>query len=128
MPCPQSRPFPRNLAPDLTHYLVNTERQVEPYEQSRQRNDNHNVSASHSLAWAHGNVRNGGMARTHGNATNESERKLSSVAFQTCRIADPPYRPGVKRRPRRVWRPALQRSRPPVGVWSYRSGAVLLTI
>ena len=32
---------------------------------------------------------------------------VSSPDFQTCRIADPPNRPGVKRRSRWVWKPVL---------------------
>jgi hypothetical protein len=55
---------------------VNTERHVEPYEQSRQRNDDHNVSASASLVRPNCDVRNDGMARTHGNATKEVKRRL----------------------------------------------------
>jgi hypothetical protein len=37
-------------------------------------------------------------------------RGLDSVGFQTCLIVDSLNRPGVKRRPRWVWKPALQRS------------------
>ena len=35
---------------------------------------------------------------------------VNSVDFQTCRLADPLTRPGVKRRSRRVWKSVLWRS------------------
>src|SRR5437660_11789862 len=42
---------------------------------------------------------------------NHSQAVFGRVDSQTCRVADPPNRPGVKRRPRWVWKSALQRAR-----------------
>ena len=41
---------------------------------------------------------------------NHSLAVFGSLDFQTCRIADSPNRPGVKRRSRWVWKPVLRRS------------------
>jgi len=48
---------------------------IETYEKSRQRNDNHNISASSSLARAGRSVGSDSMARPHGSAKQESKRK-----------------------------------------------------
>ena len=56
--------FLHNLVPDLTHYLGEHTTEIETYERSRHRNDNHNVSASASLAWARRSVGSGGVAET----------------------------------------------------------------
>jgi hypothetical protein len=41
---------------------------------------------------------------------NHSLTVFGSLDFQTCRLADSPNRPGVKRRSRWVWKPGLRRS------------------
>jgi hypothetical protein len=67
--------FLRNLAPDLTHYPGEYTTEIETYERSRHRNDNRNVSASASLAWARRSVGSGGVARTQRNATERKQDK-----------------------------------------------------
>lgn len=67
--------FARNLAPELTHYSGERIREIETYEGSRHRNDNHNIFASASMARARGIIRSGGVARTQRNATKESKAK-----------------------------------------------------
>src|SRR5881398_2443492 len=48
------------------------------------------------------------LART---GINHSLAVFGSLDFQICRLADPPNRPGVKRRSTRwVWKPVLRRS------------------
>jgi hypothetical protein len=91
---------------------VNTQRRIETNEQSRQRHDNHNFSASPSLDRARRSVGKGGMARTHGNATKESRRKLVKPTFRvtsrrdfTHYLSEQPemssHDEGIKKRPKR---------------------------
>jgi len=67
--------FPRNLAPNLTQYGTEHRKGGSKYEQSRWRNDNHNFSASPSLAWARRSIGRRDMARTHRNTKPESKTK-----------------------------------------------------
>jgi hypothetical protein len=55
---------------------VNTQTGDQSHARPRQRNDNRNVSASPSVARSRRTVGNGGMARSHRNAKQESKRKL----------------------------------------------------
>ena len=60
--------------------LVNTQRRIETYEPSRQRNNNYNFFASPSLAWARCSIGRRDIARTHRNANPESKTKrLKSI-------------------------------------------------
>jgi hypothetical protein len=60
---------------------VITER-IKTYEPSRQRNDNHNFSASSSLAWARFSIGRRDVARTCRNANRESKTKLPKPTFR----------------------------------------------
>src|SRR4029077_8997412 len=75
-----------NLAPDFTHYPGEHTTEIETYERSRHRNDNHNVSASASLAWARRSVGSDGVARTLRNATEERKTKrMKATGARFCR-------------------------------------------
>jgi hypothetical protein len=63
---------------------------MEIYERSRQRNHNHHVSASSSLAWAQRSLGDGGMASTHG-VPNQESKINCAWAIALLIASGPPY-------------------------------------
>jgi hypothetical protein len=71
--------------PEFLHYPGEHLTRIETYERSRQRNDDHNVSASASLARARGSVGNGGMADTP--CKKVKDKLVKRIAWTSCRCA-----------------------------------------
>jgi hypothetical protein len=76
MACPDQLPIFRNLAPAVSQYLGKHREEGCKDEPSGKRNDNRNISASPSLAWARCCIGCRNLAGTCRNAQQEDKAKL----------------------------------------------------